>query len=146
MANGNAVFVEITAKGQDCMDGDDGNVADYLRRTSERPASSVINIASNSGNMAINSSHFTQSVTNGIDPAEIREVIALTRGELPKFADFEEEAQSLLDQLAHEAEAALPNPDRQNGLLRALLVVAEKAGVPLLIAYLKSKPWWPGAK
>lgn len=125
-AGGAAQGVSITARGEDCMEQHEGDVGEYLQQ--QRQAATTYNnhigsITGGSG-IQIGNTQATQHVNVGLDPAALRELVAMLRPQLGQFGDAEPEAQAALDEVHEEAESAHPN---QRRIVTALTKVAEMA-------------------
>lgn len=121
------------------MEQHEGDVGEYLRQ--QRPASTTYNnhIGSISGGsgIQIGNTQATQHVNVGLDPAALRELVAMLRLQLGQFGDAEPEARAALDEVAEEVESAHPN---QNRVVKALTKVAEMAvpaGARMAVEFLK---------
>ena len=139
--DGKPTFVELTARGEDCMEQTGGDVAEFLQR--QRSAQTVYNtqIGSISGGngIAIGNGQVTQHVNMGVDPAELRKLVAMVLPELGRFGDAEPQVRAALEAVAEEAQAPQPSPGRLRKAIGQILDLAQQAGVPLLVAYLTHK-------
>jgi hypothetical protein len=97
--------VEITPEGQDCVEYNGGDVADYLRerRTGAASISTHIGTINSSGALAVGSTGVSQRVTMGTDPAALAEfarTLMAEMRELPLPAHTAQEARDALQEVA----------------------------------------------
>jgi hypothetical protein len=137
-AAGVAQGVSITASGEDCMEQHEGDVGEYLQQQ-RRAATTYNHIGSISGGsgIQIGNTHATQHVNVGIDPAALRELVAMLRPQLGQFGDAEPEARAALDEVAEEAESAQPNQSRVVTALTKVAEMAVPASARLAVEYLR---------
>lgn len=144
-AFGKPTYVELTDRGEDCMELTGGDVAEYLQQ--QRPAQTVyhnqIGSISGGNGIAIGNSQVTQHLNVGVDPAVLRALVAMMLPELCRFGDAEPQVRAALDEIAEEAQAPQPDPGRLGKPVGQILDLAKQAGLPVLVAYLthKAQEW-----
>ncbi|MFF2523540.1 hypothetical protein [Streptomyces liangshanensis] len=107
------VLAEITAAGEDCVEGYNGDVGAYVRRGDNGLV--TFHIATNNGNIAANSTGVTQNSATpaGFDPAQVLAVVSLIRQLTPALTPEAGEQQALLAQTSElQAATEAPVPDR----------------------------------
>jgi hypothetical protein len=107
----------------------------------QRPAATMysnhVGSISGSSGVQIGNAQATQHVNVGLDPAALRELVAMLQPQLGQFGDAEPEAQAALNEVAEEAESAHPNQSR---VVTALTKVAEMAvpvGARMAVEFLR---------
>ncbi|MFQ6147058.1 hypothetical protein ACLMNJ_29015 [Streptomyces seoulensis] len=113
------VLARITAAGEDCVENYRADVGTYLRE--RRSGTVTFHINNNNGNIATNSSGFTQNAVTqtAIDPTQLLEAIKLIQQLTPALTPDTEEQQELRAQVDElQAATAAPIPDR--GALRRI--------------------------
>ncbi|MFE7854089.1 hypothetical protein [Streptomyces sp. NPDC057403] len=100
------VFAEITPQGEDCVENYNGDTSAYIRRKDSGPV--TFHITNNSGNIAANSTGFTQNAVTqgGFDPAQILAAASLVQQLAPALTPDADEQQGLLAQVSDLEEAA----------------------------------------
>ncbi|WP_454395202.1 hypothetical protein [Streptomyces sp. JNUCC 63] len=112
-------LARITAAGEDCVENYKADVSGYIRQRGSGTVTFHIN--TNNGNIAANSSNFTQNaVTQAtVDPAQLLAAINLIQQLTPALTPDTEEQQALRAQVDElQAATAAPTPDR--GVLRRI--------------------------
>ncbi|MEU1223076.1 hypothetical protein [Streptomyces microflavus] len=107
------VLAEITAVGEDCVEGYHGDVGAYIRRGDNGPV--TFHIATNNGNIAANSTGVTQNAVApaAFDPAQILATAGLIQQLTPALTPDAGEQQALLTQVTElQTAAEAPAPDR----------------------------------
>ncbi|MEV6537264.1 hypothetical protein AB0M86_48400 [Streptomyces sp. NPDC051639] len=110
--------VAITPQGVSCALAG-GSVQDHINHQGPSDNGPVFHIATNNGNIATNSTGFTQTSVSqaAFDPAQILAAVKLVQQLAPALTPDAEEQQELLTQARElEAAATAPTPDR--GLVR----------------------------
>ncbi|MEU6348357.1 hypothetical protein ABZ896_03420 [Streptomyces sp. NPDC047072] len=113
------VFAEITPAGEDCVENYNGDISAYIRRKDNGPV--TFHITNNSGNIAANSTGFTQNAVTqtGFDPAQILAAATLIQQLAPALTSDPDEQQGLLTQVSDlQTAATTPEPDR--GVVRRI--------------------------
>ncbi|MFF3166819.1 hypothetical protein [Streptomyces sp. NPDC003273] len=112
-------LARITAAGEDCVENYKADVSAYIRKRGSGPVTFHIN--TNNGNIAANSSGFTQNATTqaAVDPAQLLAAVTLIQQLAPSLTPDSQEQQALRAQVDElQAAAAAPMPDR--GVLRRI--------------------------
>lgn len=105
-------LAEVTAAGEDCVENYNGDVSAYIRRKDSGTV--TFHIATNNGNIAANSTGFTQNAVtqDAFDPAQILAAVSLIQQLTPALTPDAGEQQELLTQVSElQTAAAAPVPD-----------------------------------
>jgi hypothetical protein len=107
------ITAQITPLGQDCVESG-GNVADYLRRKTERAANITNFHGTVSGNVSWDSTHVTQTATTtGLAGDEIGVLVRAIAEAIPALGLPDEQAATVRDSVdVIEGELAHSDPDR----------------------------------
>ncbi|MFP8888060.1 hypothetical protein [Streptomyces mangrovi] len=108
------VLAEITAPGEDCVENYNGDVSAYIRQ--RNGGTVTFHIATNMGNIAANSTGFTQNAVTQASsaPAQILAAVSLIRQLAPALTPDAGEQQALLTQVSDlQAAASAATPDHE---------------------------------
>ncbi|MGW9595387.1 hypothetical protein ACWHLZ_34435 [Streptomyces chartreusis] len=113
------IFAEITPRGEDCVENYKGDISAYIRRKDDGPV--TFHITNNSGNIAANSTGFTQNAVTqgGFDPAQILAAATLVQQLAPALTPDIDEQQGLLAQVGDLEEAATAS-EPEPGVIRRI--------------------------
>jgi hypothetical protein len=111
----------LTAEGQDCVEQYGGDVERYFSHRDRLAPSIQIGTMHTTGSVAVGSSHFSQNVNMGVDPAALGRFAQMLLSELPNLGltkQLQSEARTALQAVQQEAEQ--PQPD--TGRIRQLML------------------------
>lgn len=134
-----AVHLVITGERNTIMVAPQQAVGEYpqQQRLGATMHNNHIGSISGGSGIQIGNTQATQHVNVGLDPAALRELVAMLQPQLGQFGDAEPEARAALEEVAEEAESAHPNQSR---VVTALMKVAEMAvpvGARMAVEFLR---------
>ncbi|MFV2022889.1 hypothetical protein [Micromonospora sp. LOL_023] len=133
------VRVELTSKGEDCVEQYGGNVTAYKQGGQGRGDTATFNFGPiiNNGTMAVASEGFTQNTTVGVDQAGVAKLVQTLLDGLDKLQLTDEartSARAELEAVQQEVQQPQPNTGRVTaGIGRAVNYFME-AGKPVVTA------------
>lgn len=112
------VLARITAAGEDCVEGYEGDTHAYIH---QKGNGMTFHIATNNGNIAANSSDFTQNAVTqaSFDPGQLLEAARLVQQLAPALSQDAGERQDLLTQVS-ELQTAATASEPDHGAVRRI--------------------------
>jgi hypothetical protein len=111
---GGPLMIQINRRGRDCIEAG-GDVTEFVRGTSKPQATNVWNINTMSGNLAVDSTYITQSVTSnvGIDADQLKVLLQAMSEALPVLALADDQAAVVrrnVERAEEELQQSAPDP------------------------------------